>query len=130
MNNIEILELLSRKIEEQNSIIASCSYIENKKAEAKKRTEYIEIKKFVENLIKENKKLKKQMGKDLDVVYIKGVYDERDKWKSKVKEKIKEYQEIVEDFEKYWSKDPRQFKKEKCTDYYKIEVLQELLEGE
>lgn len=42
------------------------------------------------DIIKENKELKKQMGEDLDVVYIKGVYDERDKWKNKVKEKIEE----------------------------------------
>lgn len=46
----------------------------------------------IEYLIKENKELKKQMGKDLDVVYIKGVYDERDKWKSKVKELAKKYE--------------------------------------
>lgn len=57
MNDIEILELLSRKIEEQNSIIVSCSSIVNKKAEAKERTEYIEIKRFVENLIQRNKDL-------------------------------------------------------------------------
>lgn len=44
----------------------------------------------IENLIAGYKKLEKQMGKDLDGVYIKGVYDERDKWKSKVKEKIEE----------------------------------------
>ena len=46
--------------------------------------------KDIENLIQEYKELKKQMGKDLDVVYIKGVYDERDKLKSKIKEKIEE----------------------------------------
>ena len=34
--------------------------------------------------IEKNKELKKQMGKDLDVVYLQGVYNERDKWKSKV----------------------------------------------
>jgi len=55
----------------------------------------------LENLIQEYKKLKKQMGKDLDVVYIKGVYDERDKWKNKLKEKLKhiyeEYNSILID---------------------------------
>lgn len=68
MNNIEILELLSRKIEEQNSIIAACSCIENKKAEAKERTEYIEIKKFVENLIQENKELKEKINKSIEFI--------------------------------------------------------------
>ena len=47
--------------------------------------------------------------------------------KSKVKEKIEELEEYVKDFEEYWSKDPRKFKKEKCIDYYKLEALQELL---
>lgn len=60
MNNIDILELLAKKIEEQTSIIASCSSIINKKAEAKKRTEYIKIKKFVETLIAKNKELKEE----------------------------------------------------------------------
>lgn len=48
--------------------------------------------------------------------------------KSKVQEKIEELEELVKDFEEYWSKDPRKFKKEKCIDYYKLEALQELLE--
>lgn len=48
--------------------------------------------------------------------------------KDKIKEKIEEYEELVKDFEEYWSKDPRQFKKEKCVDYYKIEALKELLQ--
>ena len=47
--------------------------------------------------------------------------------KDKVKEKIEELEELVKDFEEYWSKDPRKFKKEKCIDYYKLEALQELL---
>lgn len=50
--------------------------------------------------------------------------------KDKIKEKIEKYKELVNDFEEYWSKDPRKFTKEKCTDYYKIEVLEELLKGE
>lgn len=61
MNNIDILELLAKKIEEQTSIIASCSSIINKKAEARERTEYIKIKEFVETLIAENKELKEKV---------------------------------------------------------------------
>lgn len=60
MNKIDILELLAKKIEEQTSIIASCSSIINKKAEARERTEYIKIKEFVETLIAENKELKEK----------------------------------------------------------------------
>ena len=50
--------------------------------------------------------------------------------KDKVKEKIEELEEYVKDFEEYWSKDTRKFKKEKCVDYYKLEALQELLREE
>lgn len=42
----------------------------------------------IRNIIARNKKLEKQMGKDLDVVYLQGVHNERDRWKSKIKEKI------------------------------------------
>lgn len=75
----------------------------------------------IENLIIENKKLKKQMGKDLDVVYIKGVYDERDKWKNKIKEKIRIRKE-----EKAECKDSNQAK----LILREIYILQELIEGE
>ena len=34
--------------------------------------------------------LKKELEEDYTSVYLKGVYDERDKWKSKIKEKIEE----------------------------------------
>lgn len=64
---------------------------------------------LIENLINRNKELEKQMGKDLDVVYIKGVYDEKDKWKNKIREKIKELENRDENytFEKLTSKDIR-----------------------
>ena len=48
----------------------------------------------------------------------------------KIKAKIEEYEQNVKDFEEYWSKDPRKFKKEKSVDYYKLEALKELLEKE
>ena len=50
--------------------------------------------------------------------------------KDKIKAKIEEYEQDVKDFEEYWSKDPRKFKKEKSVDYYKLEALKELLEKE
>lgn len=37
--------------------------------------------------------LKKELEEDYTSVYLKGVYDERDKWKSKIKEKIEELRE-------------------------------------
>lgn len=65
--------------------------------------------------------------KELDLIKIKGKeYISKDK----IREKIREYEELVNEFEEYWSKDPRQFKKNKSIDYYKLEALKELLEEE
>lgn len=54
----------------------------------------------IENLIARNKELEKQMGKDLDVVYLQGVYNERDRWKSKVRDKVIEVKDrpVTNDF--------------------------------
>lgn len=40
----------------------------------------------INEIIDRNRELEKQMGKDLDVVYLQGVYNEKDRWKSKVRE--------------------------------------------
>lgn len=48
--------------------------------------------------------------------------------KSKIREKIEEYEQDVKDFEEYWSRDPRRFKRQQSVDYYKLEVLKELLQ--
>lgn len=47
--------------------------------------------KSLRNLINRNKELEE----DYTSVYLKGVYDERDKWKSKVREKIEEYKNML-----------------------------------
>lgn len=86
------------------------------------RKEVIQVLKILdyENLIARYKELEKQMGKDLDVVYINGVYDERDKWRSKIKEKIEEY-----------NKQRQKAKTEKINNMFVnyIDCLQELLES-
>ena len=48
--------------------------------------------------------------------------------KQKIKDKIEEYNEEVQEYVEYWRKDPRQLKKETCVSYYKKIALQELLE--
>lgn len=109
MNNIEILEEFIDKVDMYfDDDIGDCAITSK-------------IAGIIKKLIQENKKLKKQMGKDLDVVYIKGVYDERDKWKNKVKEKIKIRKE-----EKAECKDSNQAK----LILREIYILQEFLEGE
>lgn len=40
------------------------------------------------------------MEEDLTTVYLSGIYDEREKWKSKIKEKIEELETKLKVFEK------------------------------
>ena len=54
----------------------------------------------INEIIDRNRELEKQMGKDLDVVYLQGVYNERDRWKSKVRDKVIEVKDrpVTNDF--------------------------------
>lgn len=85
--------------------------------------------KAIENMLNRNKELeekyyyeKNRARAELDTVYIKARYDERDKWTSKIKEKIKELNKAYED-----SKDENGESEYYYPDYT-IRVLQELLE--
>jgi hypothetical protein len=66
----------------------------------------------------------------MNVEYERGYNRAKKDFKKKINEKIKEYEELVKDFEEYWSKDPRRFKRQQSTDYYKLEALKEILEEE
>ena len=83
------------------------------------------------NLIKAYKELEE----DLTSVYLKGVYDERDKWKSLVEEKLEELSEDLEimkvdamygRYKEYDSK--LSFEKQFSYKYGMHDVLQELIE--
>ena len=65
---------------------------------------------------------------DLTTVYMNGFYAGEKKYKNKIKDKIKELEENVKDFEA--TDNTGRFKKEKSIDYYKLEALKELLEEE
>ena len=81
--------------------------------------------KWKEELQKENEKLKEI---DLTTVHIKGVCDEKERWRNKIKEKIEELEENLKDFEQ--TDNTGRFSREKSRDYDKKEVLEELLKGE
>ena len=66
----------------------------------------------LEHLQKENEELK---DIDLTTVHIKGVCDEKNRWRNKIREKIKEYKNIFDMGEEWYTKQ------------YIIEVLEELL---
>ena len=82
----------------------------------------------IKNLVDENNYLHKEINKRIKLkIENEKIVDNEFISKNKIREKIEEYEELVKDFEEYWSKDARKFKKEKSVDYYKIEALQELL---
>ena len=86
---------------------------------------YKELKEIEENHRKENGELReqvKELEEDLTSVYLKGIYDERDKRIALVKEKIEEINKAYED-----SKDENGESQYYYPDYT-IRVLEELLE--
>ena len=86
---------------------------------------YKELKEIEENHRKENGELReqvKELEEDLTSVYLKGIYDERDKWIALVKEKIEAINKAYED-----SKDENGESQYYYPDYT-IRVLEELLE--
>ena len=87
--------------------------------------EYQDLKEIEENHRKENGELReqvKELEEDLTSVYLKGIYNERDKWIALVKEKIEELNKAYED-----SKDENGESQYYYPDYT-IRVLEELLE--
>lgn len=77
-----------------------------------------DLKEIEENHRKENGELRKQfkeLEEDLTSVYLKGIYDERDKWKSLVEDKIEELNKKVKDYQCIGNR------------IYQIKVLQELI---
>lgn len=87
--------------------------------------------KALENLINRNKELeeeyyyeKNRARTELDTVYIKARYDERDKWKSKIKEKIEELNKLITEAQKELGSASKEY-----TIYvYQKDILEEILE--
>lgn len=71
-------------------------------------------------VLKENKELKEEIGVDYTTVYLKGVYDEREKQQKEIKDKIEELKQKEEsDFRSYGFA---------VEAHLALQVLQELLE--
>lgn len=95
------------------------------------------ISEATEHLIKAYKELEEKYNyeknraiTELDTVYIKARYDERDKWKSLVEETIEEYKQRIEKYNEY-----KKQEKETDVEFYEnitntaiVQVLQKLLE--
>ena len=123
MNNIDILEELkewfnnfdldSIKHKPEEYIQAISNLIAENK-ELKEENEGLKTK--LDTLIEKYKELKEEKETDYTSVYLKGVYDERDKWQKKIKEMIEELKETADE--------------DNMEDFVRIEILQYLLRKE
>ena len=88
MNNIDILEEKEKKAIRMCDVLFISLDEIYKDGAQEYRMYYKTIKNLIETLIAKNKELKEQ--EDYTSVYLKGVYDEREKWQNKIKAKIEE----------------------------------------
>ena len=124
-NLSEIIELCEEKINNNDENVSAILDLTDLKSLRNLIKEYKNLKEIEENHIKENGELReqvKELEEDLTSVYLKGIYDERDKRTALVKEKIEEINKAYED-----SKDENGESQYYYPDYT-IRVLEELLE--
>ena len=124
-NLSEIIELCEEEINNNDENVSAILDLTDLKSLRNLIKEYKNLKEIEENHRKENGELReqvKEIEEDLTSVYLKGIYDERDKWIALVKEKIEEINKAYED-----SKDENGESQYYYPDYT-IRVLEELLE--
>ena len=124
-NLSEIIELCEEEINNNDENVSAILDLTDLKSLRNLIKEYKNLKEIEENHRKENGELREQvkdLEEDLTSVYLKGIYDERDKWIALVKEKIEEINKAYED-----SKDENGESQYYYPDYT-IRVLEELLE--
>lgn len=124
-NLSEIIELCEEEINNNDENVSAILDLTDLKSLRNLIKEYKNLKEIEENHRKENGELReqvKEIEEDLTSVYLKGIYDERDKRIALVKEKIEEINKAYED-----SKDENGESQYYYPDYT-IRVLEELLE--
>ena len=125
-----VIDLL-KNIDKQKCLMLNCPVVKNN---IERQLKIIELNRIIRKQSKEIEELKDKFSdekiRNIVIKRYREVIEKDYISKDKIKAKIKEYEQDVKDFEEYWSKDPRKFKKEKSVDYYKLEALKELLEKE
>ena len=124
-NLSEIIELCEEEINNNDENVSAILDLTDLKSLRNLIKEYKNLKEIEENHRKEHGELReqvKELEEDLTSVYLKGIYDERDKWIALVEEKIEEINKAYED-----SKDENGESQYYYPDYT-IRVLEELLE--
>lgn len=127
-NLSEIIELCEEEINNNDENVSAILDLTDLKSLRNLIKEYKNLKEIEENHRKENGELReqvKELEEDLTSVYLKGIYDERDKWKIKVKKKI---EEIIQNSSHFNMISPLNYDKEYYETRFAVDKLQELLE--
>ena len=126
-NLSEIIELCEEEINNNDENVSAILDLTDLKSLRNLIKEYKNLKEIEENHRKENGELReqvKELEEDLTSVYLKGIYDERDKWIALVKEKIEELKKLITEAQKELGSASKEY-----TIYvYQKDILQELLE--
>ena len=126
-NLSEIIELCEEEINNNDENVSAILDLTDLKSLRNIIKEYKNLKEIEENHRKENGELReqvKELEEDLTSVYLKGIYDERDKRIDLVKEKIEELKKLITEAQKELGSASKEY-----TIYvYQKDILQELLE--
>ena len=109
----------------ENVFVLDCHAIDTVIAELHSMQNLLdEMNEELDRLQKENEELKEI---DLTTVHIKGVCDERERWRNKIREKIEEIESVYSKrvYDRKYDRD-----KVKAERFYKTEVLNDLLKEE
>ena len=132
-NLSEIIELCEEEINNNDENVSAILDLTDLKSLRNLIKEYKNLKEIEENHRKENGELReqvKELEEDLTSVYLKGIYDERDKRIALVKEKIEELDRKITYIESQYTNGGQNCNSNYLSALYQKQVLQELLESE
>ena len=130
-NLSEIIELCEEEINNNDENVSAILDSTDLKSLRNLIKEYKNLKEIEENHRKENGELReqvKELEEDLTSVYLKGIYDERDKRIALVKEKIEELDRKITYIESQYTNGGQKCNSNYLSALYQKQVLQELLE--
>lgn len=130
-NLSEIIVLCEEEINNNDENVSAILDLTDLKSLRNLIKEYKNLKEIEENHRKENGELReqvKELEEDLTSVYLKGIYDERDKRIALVKEKIEELDRKITYIESQYTNGGQNCNSNYLSALYQKQVLQELLE--
>lgn len=120
LENNELREITDRIQSEYNDLLKDNFKLKDE-LEAKRKEyqeTYKDVREELRELKKENKELKEEKDADYTTVYLKGIYNERERWELKVKGNIKNYRKLADEAYKNFQKSNRKDRDLRDTGLY------------